>query len=527
MPSPNSKKSPKSKGSPSPKSKGSPNNKNSPKGTKSPAKETAADQILPFFRPPPPPTPPPPPPDGPILSKLRRQVWYPEANRASFVYGEWYWSPLCPVITSWGDIWITDPPQRRILRYEFDPIGAKISQKTPSIITRGEPKMMIEIPKTGRMAVLLTCPVAMKTTLTLFDPRSLTEVGKIDYGYCAEIPPQPELPGGPTEPTRQFPPLLLDDSTPSGLCANSDILFVLFNPIQKMRLYDPLHLKPIDLRLENGFPDESTCVHMATSCGCAASEDRLFVAATRPPRIQVFWIHRQKILSSIDRTELTWYAELGLDRMAYSQPFGIQIDSLGLVAVSDSRAGFIRVYNTTDRRPPGPWLPSLPHGETSFFGSWKIDAYQGVRPGYFSLAKNGTACIVDRWANKIIIVADRTVLRWYDETHLILDEAPFLRPVIDPLMPVNGLPPPPQVAALNAADFRRTVSDKSEPIEDNVLIPESLARRYKTKEELEQEQASPKVSPKKNSPKKNSPKDQKKSKSGSPKSSSGKSSKKK
>ncbi|KAG5444868.1 hypothetical protein CSKR_106149 [Clonorchis sinensis] len=518
MSSPKSQRSPKGKGSP--KSKSSP--KKSPKGNKSPKHDADEDEQPFVFVPPPRPPPPPDPPKGPLLSRLRRQVWYPYANRITFEKREWFWSPYCPVITSWGDIWVTDPPQRRILRYYFDPVSAKISLCSPNVIVRGEPRMMIEIPRTGRMAVLVTCPTAKKTMLVLYSPMELKEEAKIDFKYVAQEPPLPELPDLPVE-SESKRCVLEDDCTPIGLCANRDLLFVLFQPIQRIKLFEPAYLKPIDVRLENAYPDESTCVHLASSGGCAASEDKLFLACTRPPRVQVFWICRQMLLSKIDRVDLTWYAELGLDRLSIGEPFGVQVDSLGLVVVSDSRGGYMRVYNADDKRPPGPWLPSLPHGETCYLGSWKVDPYQHVRPGHFSLGKNGTACVVDRWANKLHLICDRTELRWYDETLLALDDALFIRPVVDPLMPVHGLPPPPVIDPFVVGDFRRTASQMSLEIPEDELLPEWLKKRYVKEEEIEAKTSSPKASPKG----KKSPKDKKSPKSGSPKSKSSKSKKSK
>ncbi|TPP64505.1 hypothetical protein FGIG_04919 [Fasciola gigantica] len=509
---------------PSPKSKGSPKDKGSPKKSPKGGKEKKVEEEeIPYQLPKREPLPPPPdPPKGPLLSRLRRQVWYPYANRISFGRKEWFWSPFCPVITSWGDIWITDPPQRRILRYYFDPVSSKIALRSPTLITRGEPRMMIEIPRTGRMAVLLTCPTAKKTTLVLYDPIELQEDLKLDFRYEALEPPVPELPVSDGTP----PPMetkLEADCTPVGLCANQDLLFVLFQPIQKLQIYDPVRLKPIGTNLENAYPDESSCVHMASSGGCAANKDKLFVAATRPPRIQVFWINRQFLLEIIDQVDLVWYAELGLDRLAIGEPFGVQLDSLGLLVISDSRAGYMRVYNTKEVHPPGPWQPSLPHGETCYMGSWKVDPYQNIRPGYFSLAKNGTACVVDRWSNTMYFIADRTELRWYDETLLALDDALFIRPVIDPLMPINGLPQPTTIPSFSTADFRRSASELSLPPPDEEWMPESVVKRYQKQEDVPVEEPSPKSSPKKGkkSPDK-SPKDKSPPKSGSSKGKKGK-----
>lgn len=372
--------------------------------------------------------------------------------------------------------------------------------------------MMIEIPRTGRIATLVTCPTAKKTSLILYDPVELTEEKKIEFKYVAAEPPQPDISNAPEEGTEATKCKLEDDSTPVGMCANRDLLIVLFQPIQQMKVFDPVYLKPIEVRLENAYPDESTCVHLATSGGCAATEEKLFVAATRPPRVQVFWLCVQRLLDKIDRVDVTWYAELGLDRLSIGEPFGVQVDSLGLLVVSDSRGGYMRVYNAEDKRPPGPWHPSLPHGETCYLGSWKVDPYKHVRPGHFSLGKNGTACVVDRWANKLHLICDRTVLRWYDETLLALDDALFVRPVVDPLMPVNGLPPPPILDPFKVGDFRRTASEVSLTIPDEELLPDWLVRCYKKEEEKPPEKVSPKGSPNK---KKKSP--------GSPKSKSAKS----
>ncbi|CAH8848623.1 unnamed protein product [Trichobilharzia szidati] len=503
MPSPKSKSSP--KGKTSPKGKNSP--KKSPKGKHSPKDKIKDIFDEPFvYQKPPPPPPPPDPPEGPLLSRLRRQVWYPYANRITLEHREWFWSPYCPLITSWGDIFVSDPPQRRILRYCFNPISAKIVKYPSLIIVKGEPRIIIEIPRTGRIACLSTCPKAKKTALILYDPITLKEENRIDFKYQS-------IPSSENENEQPNDYKLEDDSTPIGMCSNSDLLFVLFNPIQKLRIYDSVTLKSIDLRLENAFPDESTCIHLATSGGCAASENALYVAATRPPRVQMFWVNRQRVLSQMDRIDVTWYSELSLDRISIGEPYGIQIDSLGLLVVSDSRGGYMRVYNTFgNKRPPGPWLPSLPHGETCYLGSWKIDPYQSIRPGHFSLGKNGVACIVDRWSNKLAIICDRTIFRWYDETLLALDDALILRPVIDPLMPINGLPALPMLSDDLSVQIKRSSSLASLPMPDDILLTEAIIKRYQLEDESSNapvvKSSSPKLkkSPKGKSPKRKSPK---------------------
>ncbi|CAH8549033.1 unnamed protein product [Heterobilharzia americana] len=439
----------------SPISKGSaPKGENSPKDKFKDVEEPSVFQT--------PPPPPPDPPKCPLLSRLRRQVWYPYANRITFEHREWFWSPYCPLITS------------------------RVTQYTPPIIRKGEPRIITEIPRTGRIACLSTCPKAKKAALILYDPETLKEENRTDFKY--EVLPSSLLSiqnevGQPNEYK------LEDDSTPTGMYSNMDLLFILFQPIQKLRVLNPTTLKPIDFRLENAFADESTCIHLATSGGYAASENSLFVAATRPPTVQIFSIHRQRILSQTDRINIKWYSGFGLDRLSIGEPYGIQIDSLGLLVVSDSRGGYMRVYNTFTNK-------NLP------------------RPGHFSLGKNGTACIVDRWSKKLAITADRTIFRWYEETLLALDDALLLRPVVDHLMPINGLPALPMLAD-ETCDVKRSSSQASLPIPDDILLPGWIVKQYQ-RDDLPANPPSPK------SP----PKSKKSSKNRSPKSSSGKSKKK-
>ncbi|VDN16785.1 unnamed protein product [Dibothriocephalus latus] len=332
-----------------------------------------------YVRPPPPPPPPVPPP-APLMSKLRRQLC------------EWFWSPLCPCITSWGDLWVTDPQQRRILRFKFRP----------------------------------------KTALVLYDPIELKEDKRLEFPFAAADPET--LPSSGSAEQRVYN--LQDESTPIGLCCNNDNLFLLFHPLQRVMVFDQVTMEPIPCKVENAFPDENSCVHIATSGGCAADAQYLYVAATRPSRLLVFFIHSPRILGKVDSINLVMHAELAMDRLSFGEPFGVQIDSLGMAVVSDSKAGFFHIYNIRHRT-KGPWVPSLEHGETCLMGSWKIDEYQPIRPGYFSVAKNGTMCLVDRWHNRLCIFADRTELRWYDDTFCILeDELPIRdEPVAEPESP--------------------------------------------------------------------------------------------
>ncbi|KAL7064592.1 hypothetical protein AAHC03_04584 [Spirometra sp. Aus1] len=442
------------------------------------------------------PQPPPPPPDPPkshCLWKIRRQVWYPYANRLHFEYKEWFWSPYCPVITSWGDVWISEPQQRRIQRYTLDPVSAKIKRIPQPIITKGEPRMIIEIPRTGRIAALLTGPKALSTALVLYDPIELKEEKRIEFKYTALDPaeiPTSTLPDSKEPEPRKY--TLLDESTPIGMCADLNYLVVVFQPLQRLKIYNPVTLAPYDVMLENAFPDENTCIHLASSGGCAMYDDYLYVAATRPPRIQVLKLHDNQVLGRVDLIHVVIYSDLGLDRLSFGEPFGVQVDSLGMLVVSDSKAGFFHVYNVR-HRPAGPWIPSLEHGSTCYMGSWKIDAYQPIRPGHFSLSKNGCACVVDRWNNKIHLIMDQTELRWYDDTYCVLEDLKFHREVVDPLMPRDGLPRPPSPTGDNPV-FQRRISNLTEPYPDEVILPESWVARFRRKGQppAEPESKSPK-----------------------------------
>ncbi|CAH8525393.1 unnamed protein product [Heterobilharzia americana] len=407
----------------SPISKGSaPKGENSPKDKFKDVEEPSVFQT--------PPPPPPDPPKCPLLSRLRRQVWYPYANRITFEHREWFWSPYCPLITSRGDILLAIHHNDEY----YVTVLILFTQK------------LRKIPRTGRIACLSTCPKAKKAALILYDPETLKEENRTDFKY--EVLPSSLLSiqnevGQPNEYK------LEDDSTPTGMYSNMDLLFILFQPIQKLRVLNPTTLKPIDFRLENAFADESTCIHLATS-------------------------------------------GFGLDRLSIGEPYGIQIDSLGLLVVSDSRGGYMRVYNTfTNKNLPRSWNPSLPHDETCFL-----------------------ACIVDRWSKKLAITADRTIFRWYEETLLALDDALLLRPVVDHLMPINGLPALPMLAD-ETCDVKRSSSQASLPIPDDILLPGWIVKQYQ-RDDLPANPPSPK------SP----PKSKKSSKNRSPKSSSGKSKKK-
>lgn len=516
----------------SPKSKG----KGSKKGSKG-SNTPPVEEEWHYVRPPTPP-PPPNPPMPTFLSKMRRQVWYPYANRATFKHKELSWAPMCPLCTSWGDIWVTDPQQRRILRYKFDPVISKLTQLMPPLITRGEPRMMIEIPRTGRIAVLLHCPTAKNTALVYYNPLDFTVEQKVEFPFNAKDPAEiphalpPESSdsddgskgngskgkgskgkgskgkGSTSKSTKNnnakgskeskgkgskgskgkgskgkgstqedipnpYRFDLIDEVTPTGICANCEFIVVLFNPLQRTQIYHVNSLKPVEYTLENYYPDERTCQHLATSGGCALTNCQLYVAATRPARVQVFNIHIHRLYDRVDKLRLSLFCEVGLDRIAFGEPFCIQIDYLGLMVVNDSKAGFFHVYNL-NKRTKGPWFPSLPHGETCFMGSWKIDPYQLIRPGYFSLGRNGTACVVDRWENTIHLITDRTELRWYDDTYLYLEDIPCLRTVVDPLMLPECLPPlrPEKEYLCQCKD------DEPEPPTEEMLLPEKWKEYY-------------------------------------------------
>ena len=454
------------------------NSKESKKG-----KGGKCDVVLEPFKyvPPPPPPSPPKPPKPTLLSFMRRQVWYPYANKPCLVYREFGWTPTCPLCTSWGEIWVSEAQFRRILRFKYDPAINKLTPIGNPIITKGEPSLMIEVPLTGRVALVLRCPTAKKNAIVFYNPETYQEEHRIEYPFKAEDPatiPTAMDPDSNKPLPRSFD--LLDESTPYGICANIDSICIMFDPLQKMQFLQPHTYEPLDFQLENYFSDESTCIHLAASGGCAMSEDTLFVAATRPNRIQAFHLRYFRVYGRIDVIKVILYANFGVDRFSFGEPFGVQIDSLGLLVASDSKVGIFHVYNTT-KLPKGPCLPSLPNGETCYMGSWKIDAYQCIRPGYFSLAKNGTAVIVDRYGNSLHLIGDQTIMRWYDDTYLSLENA-LIRPIVDPLMPELGDPPTTENLCICSLE------DTWQPIPPEELLPESWAKKFAREKNLPKEE---------------------------------------
>ncbi|VDD82020.1 unnamed protein product [Mesocestoides corti] len=476
-------KSPKSKGS-----KGKNKGSKGSKGSKGKGKSDISEEPFKYVRVPTPP-PPPKPPKPTLLSYMRRQVWYPYVNRPTLEHREFSWSPTCPLCTSWGDVWVSEFSNRRISRYKYDPVNNTFTSLGAPIVTKGEPKMMIEIPLTGRVAVILNCPTVKNSAIAFYNPETFAEEHKIEYPYNAVDPAT--IPTTINPDTNQPLPRnfdLLDESTPTGICANRKAICVIFEPLQKSLFLHPHTYAPFDFKLENYYPDERTCIHLASSGGCAMSEDVLFVAATRPNRIQAFYLHYDRLFDRIDKIKVVLFANFGIDRFSFGEPFDIQLDPFGLMVANDSKGGIFHVYNIK-KIPKGPWIPSLPHGETCYIGSWKIDAYQRIRPGYFSLAKNGTAAIVDRHRNSLHLIGDRTEFCWYGDTYLCLENV-LLRPIVDPLMPNLGKPPTPEKYCLCV------VKDTWEPIPPEILLPEDWIKKHTREKDLPVEDGKSSKSPK-------------------------------
>ncbi|KAM7537361.1 hypothetical protein Aperf_G00000063975 [Anoplocephala perfoliata] len=458
-------KSGKEKGSKSGKGKGSKGSKGSKEnGNKSKGACDAVPDPFVYERPPIPP-PPPNPPKPTLLANMKRQVWYPYANRASLEYKERMWTPTYPLCTSWGEIWISQLPYRKIQRYKYDPTWSKFTPQGDPIITKGEPKIMVEVPLTGRIAVLLNCPAVKRNAIVFYDPETLQVEHKIEYPYKAEDPaniPSPVNPETMNPIARSFD--LADESTPFGICANNTSICVIFDPLQKMQFLSYHKYEPQDIRLESHFSDENSCVHLASSGGCAMTDNMLFVAATRPNRIQAFYLHYYQVYDQVDLIRVILCANFGLDRFSFGEPFGVQIDSIGMLVANDTKTGVFHVYNV-NKLPKGPCLPSLPNAEMCYMGSWKIDAYQHTHSGYFSLAKNGTAAVVDRLRNSLHLIFDQEVLRWYDDAYLYLQSRPNLEP-----QPVDW----PKEKALCMCSFE----DKWELIPPDQLLPESWVKEF-------------------------------------------------
>ncbi|VDM31270.1 unnamed protein product [Hydatigera taeniaeformis] len=469
-----------SKGSKGSKGKGSKESKGKGKGNDG-AKSKCEAIPVPFeyVRQPTPP-PPPEPPKPTLLSSMRRQIWYPYASQPTLEYREFAWSPTAPLCTSWGDVWVSELQFRRILRYKYESANNRLVSLGIPIITKGEPKMLIEVPLTGRIAVLLNCPTVKSNAIVFYNPETFEEEHKIEFPYKAKDPAS--IPTTVDPDTNQPLPRgfnLSDESTPYGICANRDSICILFNPLQKMQFLSSHTYEPQDFQLENYFTDERTCVHLAASGGCAMSHNLLFVAATCPNRIQAFHLHYCRVYRRIDVIKVVLYANFGVDRFSYGEPFGVQIDSLGLLVASDSKVGVFHIYNV-NKVPKGPCLCPLPNGETCYMGSYKVNAFQRIRPGYFSLAKNGTAAIVDRYRNSLLLLVDQSVMRWYNDTFLCLENV-LLRTFVDPLMPQLREPPTQDSVCICSLE------DKWKPIQPEDLLPESWMKKFCREKDLPKE----------------------------------------
>lgn len=413
------------------------------------------------------PTPPPQPnpPKATLLANMRRQAWYGYANKPNLEYKERAWIPTYPLCTSWGEIWISQLPYRKIQRYKYDPAWSKLTPHGDPIITKGEPSIMIKVPLTGRIAVVLNCPKAKRNDIVFYDPETLQIEHRIEYPYKAVDPasiPSPVSPDTMKPLVRSFD--LVDESTPFGICANGASICIIFKPLQKMQFFSSHKYELQDIRLENYFPDENSCVHLASSGGCAMTDDMLFVAATRPNRIQAFHLHYCQVYDQVDVIKIVLCANFGLDRFSIGEPFGVQIDSIGMLIANDTKTGIFHVYNV-NKLPKGPCLSSLPNAETCCMGSWKIDTYQHLNSGYFSVAKNGIVAIVDRLSNSLHLVADQMLMRWYDDAYFYLESRPNLEP---------QLGEPPKQNAVCKCSFE----DKWEPIPPDQLLPESWAKEF-------------------------------------------------
>lgn len=426
------------------------------------------DHIPENLEPPPPPRPPKPSP----LANIKRQIHYPSTNSSTLVHIEPFWSPTYPLCTSWGEIWIAQRPYRKIQRYKYDIDMNKLIPQGDPIVTKGEPKMMLEIPQTGRIAIVLNCPTAKRTTIAFYNPETYAVEHKIDYPYMIENSEnQPSVvdPESMDPLPRSFN--LEDDSTPYGICANSYSICILFKPIQRMQFLDSNNYSEQNFHLKNYCQSERSCIHLAPSGACALSDTMLFLAASNPSRIEAFSLHYRRAHGIISGIDVLRYASFGIDRFTYSEPFGIQLDSLGLLVANDGSAGIFHVFNV-DFRPSGPCQPSLPHAEICCLGSWRIDRYECVRSGYFSLAKNGIAAIVDRDKNALHIIADLDILRCYRDA-LSYDVGSDAEP-----LKVEQKEIPCECA----------LEDTWEPIPDDELLPESWIRKYITGESNEPEE---------------------------------------
>ncbi|KAM3174895.1 hypothetical protein ACTXT7_009606 [Hymenolepis weldensis] len=406
---------------------------------------------------------PPMPPKPSLLSNIKRQIYYPYINKATMKHTEPLWSPTYPLCTSWGEIWVSQRPYRKIQRYKYDLDLNQLLPQGDPIVTKGEPKIMVEIPQTGRIAVMLNCPTAKCNIIAFYNPETYEIEHKVEYPYNAQDPSNiPSVVDSETMKPLQRSFNLEDESTPYGICANNSTICITSYPLLKMQLLDCIDYKPQNFHLKSYCSGKKSCIHLASSGGCAMSDSMLFIAATRPNRIEAFNLRYHRVRSYVNFIEIIRYASFGLDRFTYGEPFGIQIDSLGLLVSNDGSAGIFHVFNI-NQRPKGPCQPSLPNAETCYMGSWKIDPYQCVRSGYFSLAKNGIAAIVDRNKNNLHIIAERDILKCYmDALSFELDSAVNLLTVEVP----QELP------------CECALEETWEPIPPEQLLPESWVKKY-------------------------------------------------
>lgn len=357
------------------------------------------------------PTPPPPPPPPEVQERENNMPRYFRDNETRSVSLGWYCNPRSIVFTPEGQLWISDPPRHRILRYYFN--DDKIYERLDDLHTNCKVYFLKTIDKSlvmgigrrkdqdGFIKFRLPGP-KLEKEWNEKAPEDLIPSEKKE-GKKAKAKPSkkagPKSKKGKTDVIEmrfrfevyEKPKYFIREDQLLDFAFENGILYVLYHPDFKLETFLMGRMFRIRTRLQ-GTSDQR--IELRNSGGIVVFKSHMYLLANNPPRLMIFDVKHETLT---DRVLIT--QKLTVGQFHLTNPYGLTCDWLGNLLVSDESDRCIYVYNRAGL----------------FLGAVNSEVLHGsAAPGFMSVSHNGTLAFIDNGNNRCFTIIPLERIHTYD-----------------------------------------------------------------------------------------------------------------
>lgn len=368
--------------------------------------------------------PPPPAPELDVKQLGNNMPRYFSGTKAASVDLGWYCNPRSIVFTQQNQLWISDPPRYRILRYKFN--DDKIYERLEDLHTNCKVYFLKTIDKSLVMGIArrkdqdgfikfqLPGPKIEKIwrelnpadQLNATDPevekkkkgekgvvRGTPKITKLSRSGKEKVDVEMRIRFEIYEPSNYF----IREDQLLDFAFEDEILYVIYHPDFKLETY--LMRRMFQMRSKFQSSTERR-IELRTSGGIVVFKEHMYLLANNPARVIIFTVKRELVSDTVTFTHKTTVGQFHL-----TSPFGLTCDWLGNLLVSDQSDRCIYVFNRAGL----------------MVGRVNTEALQGqTTPGYMSISHNGTLAFIDNGNNRSLVVIPLDIIHIYDRKKFLV-----------------------------------------------------------------------------------------------------------